>query len=641
MTSRIPKKIGKYVVISKIAQGGMGVIYKAKHPTLKKEIIIKELSLKRNDSIRERFKREAQIMMDFRNENIVHVYDHFKEGTSYYIAMEYVNGISLEKVLEKKRYLPPKIAILIFAEVCKALKYAHDNGVIHRDIKPDNVLISKSGSVKLADFGIATYKDSEDEGLTSAGMTLGTPSYMSPEQITDTKNVDKRADIYSMGVMLYAMVTGKTPFAGSFTPEAIAAIQKGKYIKPRKVNPAVTPLVQKVIKKAMHHRAKKRYKDLVYIFAVFKKYLKKYKDKAQIDDTIKAYIYGGDTTSSTSKSFSDIVTTLSLNFKLYLTSAIIAILLVLGLSYYLVKNGYYYEYLKAEEYGALQVSMKVFSKKKKTYDFLNCELYRLSKKKYKKLENVEFDFNLMKTKSKRLKKYLSQKIYLKSGKYKIKVIKENQVYQKIFFLEPRNVQKNKKKTYSAEIINFVPRKNEKMPLKVYLVVKDRGVDITNDTELYVKHYSRWIKWEKYIKLKNYNKLFVSGKSHNFKISKDGYYNDYIYVRVKPYQNQLTLETNLVPIPGSLYIKANYNGLNLLLNNSTSYIRGGRDGRYEKIKKTTKKYQKLLLSPGDYFLTAKESDELTKTYTVTVKSNKSSKIIINYNKNTKTIQFNGK
>ncbi len=197
------EKVGKYLVIEKIASGGMGTVYKAKHPTLESFIILKQLNLKGIEGVVERFKREAKIMFNFRSENIVQVYDHFREGGSYYIVLEYIDGISLDKLIQLKRHLSNEAAVLILLEVCKGLKYAHDKGVIHRDIKPANILISKEGEVKLTDFGIAKSEDDTETGLTQKGTTLGTPSYMAPEQIADSKNVDKRADIFSMGVLFY------------------------------------------------------------------------------------------------------------------------------------------------------------------------------------------------------------------------------------------------------------------------------------------------------------------------------------------------------------------------------------------------------------------------------------------------------
>ncbi len=145
-------KVGKYFVTERIARGGMGEILKAKHPTLNKDVILKRLTFSAKEVVIERFKREAQLQIDFRNDNIVQVFDHFKEGLSYYIVMEYVNGISLDALIEKNRYLPNEIALLIFYQIARALKYAHDKDVIHRDIKPANILISTRGHCKADRF---------------------------------------------------------------------------------------------------------------------------------------------------------------------------------------------------------------------------------------------------------------------------------------------------------------------------------------------------------------------------------------------------------------------------------------------------------------------------------------------------------
>ena len=257
-----PDAIGKYRVIRQIAQGGMGAVYVAAHPTLDRSVIIKKLTLRGNADIRERFRREAQIMMDLRNDAIVDVYDHFREGTSYYIVLEYVDGMSLEELIQRRRYLPNHIALLIFREVCRALAYAHSRGVVHRDIKPANILISHRGDVKLVDFGIATIHGDVQSDLTREGMTLGTPSYMAPEQFQNTRSVDYRADVYSMGVVLYEMVTGKRPYPGSFTPEVLARIQKGRYDAPRRVNPKVHAFTARLIRTMLRPKPGRRPSDL-------------------------------------------------------------------------------------------------------------------------------------------------------------------------------------------------------------------------------------------------------------------------------------------------------------------------------------------------------------------------------------------
>ena len=240
-----PEKIGKYKVVSVIAKGGMGIVYKAIHPTLKRYIIIKKLTMRGNPELRERFKREAEILLDLRHRNIVHMFDYFVEAGSHYIALEFVDGMSLDKLLVKTKKLSCQTAMLIFRDACKALLYAHENGIVHRDIKPGNILISSHGEIKLADFGIASSEKEAETNLTQDGSTLGTPSYMPPEQFSETKKVDNRADIYAMGVMLYEMVTGKKPFSGSFSPETILQIQKGKFTSPEKIEASVDRTIKK------------------------------------------------------------------------------------------------------------------------------------------------------------------------------------------------------------------------------------------------------------------------------------------------------------------------------------------------------------------------------------------------------------
>jgi eukaryotic-like serine/threonine-protein kinase len=644
--------VGKYLVTAKIAEGGMGAIYKAKHPTLNRTVILKRLTLKKNAAITERFKREAELMIDFRNDNIVQVYDHFKEGNSYYIAMEYVDGVSLGDLIEKRRYIPNEIAMLIFREICKALKYAHDKTVIHRDIKPENVLISKDGEVKLTDFGIATSKDTEDDGLTSAGMTLGTPAYMSPEQILNTKAVDKRADIYSMGVVLYKMVTGKTPFPSNFTPDAIAQINKGEYIYPRKINPRISPLLQKVIKKAMHHKFKKRYRDLQNIINIFSKDLKKkYNDQETINNTIKAYLSGKDvetiakekTAGTTVKKVKDTASSVFSNlFKIAIGIIIFAAILA-GCAFYGYYKGLHYEYLKANEYGALTVAIKVRDKEKNPEDnFVNAFLYESDSKGLKQVENVAFDFHVEVEKNvSNNNKYFtikSKKLYLKTSNYLIHVNYGNENFQKDFYLSPRELQKTDKDAADSEKIEFYYRTVPHLPLTVYYKVVDSSSknDITNDIDFSIWMFNRWMKWKDFAKLKKYEDYLITGTTHRFQFKKEGYYPGFRKVYVEPNQAVLTMEVDLMPIPGELIVRSNYISPEILLNNSQYYMSGGNYRKYTKIE-TNKNEHRLLLSPGDYFLTVKKSN-LTKTIKTLVETNKSTQVLINHNKDNNSLEL---
>ena len=149
--------IGKYKNCTKIATGGMGAVYLATHPELKRKVVIKKLILKSGGAaIRERFKREARILSELSSPYVVRMFDYFTEGRANYIVLEFVDGMSLDKLIEKQVSLPPELALLIFLDACLGLKNAHSKDIVHRDIKPGNILISKRAEVKLADFGIAS-----------------------------------------------------------------------------------------------------------------------------------------------------------------------------------------------------------------------------------------------------------------------------------------------------------------------------------------------------------------------------------------------------------------------------------------------------------------------------------------------------
>ena len=255
------KKIGKYRNAVLLAKGGMGAIYKADHPTLEQPVVLKMLTLTGNEQFAQRFQREATIMMGFQHVNIVNYYDHFKTARSYCMVMEFVDGLSVAQLLEKHRYLDDDTALLILRDTLRALVFAHEKGVIHRDIKPANILISKNGDVKLTDFGIAHNTDMDTDGLTREGMTLGTPSYMAPEQFRDAGSVDSRADVYSAGILLYECLTGRKPFAGASLPDLLERVKKSRYEKVRKIRPESSLLSRHLIRKAIRSRPERRFRD--------------------------------------------------------------------------------------------------------------------------------------------------------------------------------------------------------------------------------------------------------------------------------------------------------------------------------------------------------------------------------------------
>ncbi len=206
-------------LLEKVGQGGMGVVYRAHHPRLDKVVALKVLSLKSDSGeYAKRFLEEARAAAKLEHENIVQVYDVGEDNGTYYIIMQFIDGESVEDVIWREGGIEPGRAAHILREACGALKVAHDKGLIHRDVKPENIFISRDGSVKLGDFGLVR-DTSKDLHITATGIILGTPFYMAPEQFKG-EAVDKRADVYALGISFFHMLAGMRPFDGD-TPYAV------------------------------------------------------------------------------------------------------------------------------------------------------------------------------------------------------------------------------------------------------------------------------------------------------------------------------------------------------------------------------------------------------------------------------------
>ena len=210
---QIAKLFPQFEILEFLGRGGMGFVYKARQPRLDRFIALKILAPDPENRGRfaERFEREAQALARLTHPNIVAVYEFGEAGGLYFLAMEFVDGINLRKLIGGQA-LKPEQALAIVPAICDALQFAHTNGIVHRDIKPENVLLDKQGRVKIADFGIAKISGTErKEALTGEQQAIGTPHYMAPEQIERPTEVDHRADIYSLGVVFYEMLTGELP----------------------------------------------------------------------------------------------------------------------------------------------------------------------------------------------------------------------------------------------------------------------------------------------------------------------------------------------------------------------------------------------------------------------------------------------
>ena len=206
------QKIQSYEIIDIIGHGGMGIVYKARHEFRKETVVIKTLhpQYALDPELRKRFKNEASILNNLDHPNIVKVLDFIEEPDSLNIVMEYAEGRTLDKIIgEEVGPIPYEKALVLFEQILLGVSYAHQNGVIHRDLKPGNIIITKDNKVKITDFGIAKIEGGGSH--TKTGTKMGTLYYMSPEQIRGER-VDERSDIYSLGITLYEMLAGRLPF---------------------------------------------------------------------------------------------------------------------------------------------------------------------------------------------------------------------------------------------------------------------------------------------------------------------------------------------------------------------------------------------------------------------------------------------
>ena len=240
----------------------MAVVYRAQDETLRREVAVKVLHphLLAESESRARLQREAQAVAKLNHDGILQIFDYSgDDAESSFIVTEFIDGQTLKQFLANRKLPVPELAALIVLEVGSALAHAHSFGIIHRDVKPENVMVRKDGAIKLMDFGVAQVVDLER--MTVTGQILGSPAYMAPE-VLDGKTLDFRSDVFSLGVMLYQMATGVLPFAGKNPHEVLKRIGEGRFADPRTVDPRVSDHLAKVITRSLARNPDDRYPRL-------------------------------------------------------------------------------------------------------------------------------------------------------------------------------------------------------------------------------------------------------------------------------------------------------------------------------------------------------------------------------------------
>lgn len=255
-------QIGRYEVLGELGQGAMGIVYKAKDPLIDRVVAIKTINLAlamdEKEEYEGRFYQEAKAAGRLNHPNIVTIYDVGKSGDVAYIAMEFLQGRELRDIMNDGGLLPVDQVLDMVAQVAQGLAYAHEHDIVHRDVKPSNIMVVRDGHVKITDFGIARMASSSVR--TQTGMVLGSPKYMSPEQVMG-KAIDQRSDIFSLGVMLYEMLTGQAPFTGENVNAIMYQTLNAVPAPPSTLNPAVPEMANFIVAKALAKKLEDRYQN--------------------------------------------------------------------------------------------------------------------------------------------------------------------------------------------------------------------------------------------------------------------------------------------------------------------------------------------------------------------------------------------
>ena len=270
---QVGQVLDKYELLERVGQGGMAVVYRGVDRSLKRVVAIKVLHKHLSDyqEARDRFEREAQAVAKLRHENILEIFDYAaRPDSEAYIVTEFIDGQTLKQVITDRPIAFPEIGAMLMLQVSRALAHAHAGGILHRDVKPENIMIRTDGVVKLMDFGISHMVDLER--LTVTGQLLGSPAYMAPEHV-EGRPIDYRTDVFAVGIVLYQLCVGRLPFEGKNPHEVLKRIAECKFIDPRTANPRIGNRLGRIILRAMAAQPNDRFPAIGEMVIALEQYL--------------------------------------------------------------------------------------------------------------------------------------------------------------------------------------------------------------------------------------------------------------------------------------------------------------------------------------------------------------------------------
>ncbi len=267
---------GGYRLRRLIGKGGMGKVYEAVHEFTGRKVALKVLDTQftREETNVTRFFQEVRALAKLGFPNIVTLFDAGKAGRRYYFAMELVEGPSLAQYVNRKKKLHEREALLITEKIAQALAFSHAKNVIHRDVKPENILLDEKNNPKITDFGVVMHRDDDHMTLTQEGFMVGSVHFSSPEQVEGARDIDGRSDIYSLGATLYYMLTGRTVYTGRNAEEVLTKHLVGQWVSPRRYNTSVSRRTVRLLRKMMAKSRDRRYQSMEEVAAAIRKILK-------------------------------------------------------------------------------------------------------------------------------------------------------------------------------------------------------------------------------------------------------------------------------------------------------------------------------------------------------------------------------